>query len=530
MKKKTRKKINLILISTLVFLNVIPVMGWTPEHQKALFSDIEWNISFRIGYGSLVDEPIFIPFDKQIVPTPEIKVIMGGVERFGSRNVTFILYNYNTTSHKYDDWYKNATFIIILGSNDRYGIEDITLPADANATKMRVEFCYLDILVSFYYEPDPLYIHRNRTELDIRWRGVIMVFFAIVAFIAAQITGRRVQRRSIIVPKMPILEGVFLILGSVLFISAIVVMRFAYEGFDIIIRGFLAYDWFFIYLPMYGVFSLWVAYRHTGDILKELHIDLSRFDWLERNSPEITSTENKKEEDKASSDRTYRWTKDMAIYSCYWHKKQLCWIRNPNEWKGFVQRLLGHHETISEEYIQSIRPDEAYWCSNDDRVFISAVRITDQPGEFGFDTENLHWDDFFMSGLALVLFLLGSFVLKGWPSIALMGLGVTIFIIGFITKRSVLQVKRVRPELKIDPNTYIEGEMILHQQTNLKKFKDIIKSLQKRLVDKEREAIDAGYDWVIMYVEVFEELLQGVNVKSVESKEDPSKDETAHPT
>lgn len=521
-----RKLVSLICVIFLFSFNFFPVLAWEPGIAKAHTSEEEWFISFQLGYGNLVDQPVFIPFDSQIIPTPEVGVIMMGVERNGERNVTFLTYNYNTTSHEWDNLYKNESYSVRLDSNKRYGRTDVTLEVDPNATKMLVVFNYLDIWVEFWFEPDPLYLYREQTELQVRIRGLMMVGAAIVVFILSLIAGRRLQRRAVVVPKLPIISGVMFIIGVALFISALVLIRYAYTGLDLLIRGFLSYDWLLLYPTQFGVFTLWIAYRHMGDVLQELQIDYSRFDPLEKfqHKKPPTVTEGTKEEEKPRHQRSYLWTKDIAIYECYRHKRKLCWVRNKNSWAGFAHRILGHHEYIADSYIQSIKPDSGYWVESDKRVFISALRVNDKKG--GVDIEvSLRWDDVVVSGVGLGLFILGvGGVIKGWPALALMGIGVIILIVGYLAKRSVIKIVRTPSILEIEPNRFIEGEMILYQQLDLTKFQDQIMLLQKQVVDKTREAIEQGYKWVIFYVEVFEELLKGTP-REEEPKESPKEKE-----
>lgn len=521
------KRFVVVMIVSFVWFSVvfIPASAWEPELAKAHYSDEEFFINVRLGYGNLIDQPIFIPFDNQILPTPELKVIMGGIERSGQRNVSFLTFHYNSTSHEWDELYTNKSYMIELGPNDRYGVEDITIAVDPNATKMMVLFVYRDIEVKFWFEPDPLYMEREQTELQVRLRGMIMVGVAIVVFIFSLVAGRRLQRRAIVVPELPVVTGIMFILGTVMFVSSLVLIRFAYSGFDLLIRGFLSYDWLLLYPTQFGVFTLWIAHRHMGDILLELQLDYSRFDPLER-IVKPTVTEGTTEEEKPEHERSYRWTKDIAIYKCYKWKRRLCWVRKQNSWSGFIQRLLGHHEYIDKNYIQTIKPDSGYWVENDKRVFISAIKVNDKEGSFGFDTADLHWDDFLISGVAFLLFLLGvSGFLPGWPSLALMGLGVLIFIIGFITKKSVIKTKRIPSVLELDPNRFIEGEMILYKQLDLRRIQDQVVELQKKLINKEREVIDLGYDWIVMFLDTIEDLLRGKNLEEEKADVLPLKEE-----
>ena len=512
------RKLYGISLLILVCFNLIPVLGWEPEPVEHLYSEIDDGVYVRLVYGGLLDQPIEIPKDKDTLPTPELNIVMGGIERYGYRNVTITTYEYNRTSHEWDIMNKNTTIKMErgVGGYRFVAYRKVIFPV-INDT-LRVQFKYLDIEEFFWYKPDPLYVYRERTELDVRIRGMIMVGFAVLAFVMAAIAGRRLQRRATVVPALPVLAGMMFIIGVVAFISSLILFQYAGEGFDLLIRGFLSLDWLLLYPALFGVFTLWLASRHVGDILKELQIDYSEF--VPRDTIPLPTETETQEEDKKKSQKRYWWKKDIAIYFCYEHKGRMCMIRNPNCWRSFGKRLFGYHEYISENYFQSIKPDGGYWTPNDKRVFISAREINDKAGKLEI-TPSFEKDDIAVSLVALILFILGaSGGMPGWPSLALLVIGTIIAIGGFLSHKSFIKVENTPSIFEIKPNVFIEAEMILYLQTEFSGLQDRLLQLQGALAHKDKHMFAIAFEWLMQYVSVFEEMLSGLGFIVDDEKKD----------
>ena len=101
-------------------------------------------------------------------------------------------------------------------------------------------------------------------------------------------------------------------------------------------------------------------------------------------------------------------------------------------------------------------------------------------------------------------------MLPGWPSWALMILGTIIGVGGFLSHKSFIKVENTPSIFEIKPNVFIEAEMILYLQTEFSGLQERLIKLQGAIAHKDKHMFALAFDWLMQYVEVFEEMLSGL--------------------
>jgi hypothetical protein len=458
-----------LLIIACLFLALpvtIAVVAWTPEEPSALYSRLDRPIYVQIAYGNLIGEPVFVPHKSQIIPAPEFYIIMGGLSQYDVKVAQLRVYTYNRTTHDYTDQQlevqENITLAINNSISEFFAIEKIILTLNNTQTYLCV-FEYRDIHAKFYYEPDPIYIAFQTNQFLLYGWGVFMVLATAVDLTIAAVVGKKVQRRTITVPKMPVFEILSMTVALLSFTASFIIFQFPYTGVDLVIHVLMGNSFYLCFPFLFVIFTLWFAHRHSDEFLRVLQIDLSRFRKIEG--------ENKAE-----------WTKDLQIYYCYYYRGRLCLLKDPDDWKGFFGRMIGWHIEVG-NYQRSMQPDRGYWIGNDKRVFISCNDVDDFDGHFEFNT-NLTPSAIVTFALAVILLFAGmANFLGGWADYGLMGLGILLFGLTYFFRHSIFYISYKKGYWHMEPNMYREKEAILYSETDFQFLQDRIIELEAQYND-----------------------------------------------
>ena len=194
-----------LLLFLFCIINITAVVGWDPEPPAATYSEDDWGVYVQLIYGNLLDMPVYIPRDSSILPTPELTILMGGLERGGSRNVTIDTYSYNRSSSSYNILYSSRDYTLRQGDGGYTYIAYKKIVFDVTNSTMMIVFRYLDINIDFSYVPDPLYVNFQTTEFFVRLSVLWFLAIGIITALLAAVAGRKLQRRTIQVPPAPII-------------------------------------------------------------------------------------------------------------------------------------------------------------------------------------------------------------------------------------------------------------------------------------------------------------------------------------